>query len=186
MPTDTSESIDVIERRTRRSRRIRIAVRYDGQVVLSVPSIFSLKRARAFLETKLAWVREMQQHQLARPRTLLAQGSSEEYRATKKQARQCIVERVEHFQKVYKVTYRQLSIRNQKTRFGSCSAKGALSFNYRLMFLPAHLRDYVVVHELCHLRELNHSRRFWSLVAQTMPEYRKLKQELQAFSRTDT
>lgn len=175
--------IDCQVKRSKRARCLRLAVQSGGEVVLTLPRIFSLKKARAFLASKMAWVRAMKQRQLARPRTLLSQGSSEEYQATKEAARQCIVARVDYFQAIYGVTYRRLSIRNQKTRFGSCSAKGELNFNYRLIFLPAELRDYVVVHELCHLKELNHSQHFWALVAQTMPQYRKLKQELQTFSR---
>lgn len=102
----------------------------------------------------------------------------------KEAARRLVATRVEKFLLLYGVSSRSLSIRNQRTRFGSCSARGHLSFNYRLLFLPEPLLDYVVAHEVSHLLELNHSRRFWALVAQTIPEYQERKRELQAFSRT--
>lgn len=72
-------------------------------------------------------------------------------------------------------SYSTLSIRDQKSRWGSCSSRGTLSFNYRLIFAPPQVLDYVVVHELCHLTHMNHSRDFWQLVARIMPEYKQQK-----------
>ena len=69
-------------------------------------------------------------------------------------------------------SYSRITVRDQKTRWGSCSSTGTLSFNYRLMFAPPRVLDYVVIHELCHLTHMNHSREFWNLVASVMPEYK--------------
>lgn len=71
--------------------------------------------------------------------------------------------------------YTRITIRDQKTRWGSCSSTGTLSFNYRLMFAPPRVLDYVVVHELCHLTHMNHSRDFWNLVATVMPDYKQYR-----------
>ncbi|NBS67881.1 M48 family peptidase [bacterium] len=68
-----------------------------------------------------------------------------------------------------------------RTRWGSCSKRGNLNFNYRILFLPPHLADYLIVHELCHLKEFNHSPRFWALVAQGCPNYHACKKELRAW-----
>lgn len=76
----------------------------------------------------------------------------------------------------------KIFIKNSRTRWGSCSSKGNLNFNYRLSLLPAHLAHYVIVHELCHLREFNHSQRFWDLVALTVPEYKACREELKKYS----
>ncbi len=171
-------------RRRRGARGLRLVVKSDGEVVLTMPHSYPLIVGQRFVARKQAWIVETRQQILKRPRPLLSQGDEKEYTLTKEAARRCILERVEYFQNIYGVSFRSLSIRNQKTRFGSCSARGHLSFNYRLIYLPEHLRDYVVVHELCHLIELNHSARFWALVARTMPDYRLKKQHLQAFSRT--
>lgn len=74
--------------------------------------------------------------------------------------------------------YHTITVRDQKSRWGSCSSRGTLSFNYRLMFAPPSVLDYVVVHELCHLTHMNHSRDFWDMVARVMPEYKTYKQWL--------
>lgn len=86
-------------------------------------------------------------------------------------------QRISHFNGFYQCTIKKVSIKNQLTRWGSCSKKGNLNFNYRITLLPMHLLDYVIVHELCHLKEFNHSKHFWNLVAKTLPDYKKIKKE---------
>lgn len=93
------------------------------------------------------------------------------YLAQKEEARALITQRLIVFNDLYGFTYGRVSIKDQKTMWGSCSAKKNLNFNYRLVQLPLDLVDYVIVHELCHLKEMNHSPRFWALVAQTIPDY---------------
>ena len=82
------------------------------------------------------------------------------------------------YNEIYQFSYNKIYIKNQKTRWGSCSGKKNLSFNYRILFLPKKLQDYIIVHELCHLKELNHSKRFWSLVARVFPDYQNIRNEL--------
>ncbi len=95
-----------------------------------------------------------------------------------------VISRLLHFQSLYRekfgytFLYSRISIRNQSSRWGSCSRKGNLSFNYRLALLPPRLADYIIVHELCHLGEFNHSKKFWDLVALTIPDWQKLRVEL--------
>ena len=80
--------------------------------------------------------------------------------------------RVEYFANLIGVTYGRITIRNQKTRWGSCSSKGNLNFNCLLMSTPSEVLDYVVVHELCHRKEMNHSKAFWTEVEKALPDYR--------------
>lgn len=100
------------------------------------------------------------------------------YLAHKEDARKLAEERVNYFNTFYKFTVGRISIKNTKTRWGSCSRKGNLNFNYKIALLPAHHADYIIVHELCHLGQFNHSKKFWSLVLKTIPDYAIIHHEL--------
>lgn len=80
--------------------------------------------------------------------------------------------RVAYFHPLTGGNYTSITVRDQKSRWGSCSSRGTLSFNYRLIFAPSAVLDYVVVHELCHLTHMNHSKDFWNMVASVMPDYK--------------
>lgn len=101
-----------------------------------------------------------------------------EFWANKELARTLVKERIKFFNHHYKFTVNRISIRNQRSRWGSCSKKGNLNFNYRLVLLPPEVADYIIVHELCHLGEFNHSKKFWELVAKTIPDYKQIRKEL--------
>jgi predicted metal-dependent hydrolase len=108
--------------------------------------------------------------------------SKSEYLEYKNQALDLVKNKLEHFNKFYNFKYNKVTVRNQSTRWGSCSKSGNLNFNYKLALLPENLVDYVVVHELCHLGEFNHSKNFWDLVARTVPNYKDRRQELRVKS----
>lgn len=96
----------------------------------------------------------------------------------RKAARLRIEERTAFFHKITGGSYTSITIRDQKTRWGSCSSNGTLSFNYRLIFAPPAILDYVVVHELCHLTHMNHSKDFWNMVESVLPDYKERRQWL--------
>ena len=104
--------------------------------------------------------------------------SNKLYLENKESTRTMVNDRLKHFNTHYNLPVGRIAIRNQKSRWGSCSKKGNLNFNYKLAFLSPELRDYVIVHELCHVREFNHSKGFWELVGETMPHWKKLRREL--------
>jgi len=106
------------------------------------------------------------------------------YTEHKESARSLIHSRLEHWAPLCGVSYKKVAIRNQKRSWGSCSSLGNLNFSYKLLFLPHCMRDYIIVHELCHLKELNHSERFWSEVELVMPEYRYYMKELRHMEKT--
>lgn len=105
------------------------------------------------------------------------------YTENKESARKLILERLEYFNKHYNLKWNRVAIRNQRRCWGSCTSLKNLNFNYKIQFLPPHLRDYIVVHELCHLVELNHKQPFWSLVGQVMPEYKTYVAELRTIDK---
>ena len=87
-------------------------------------------------------------------------------------------ERVEHYARLMGISYGRITIREQKTRWGSCSGKGNLNFNWKLTLMPMEILDYVVVHELAHRKEMNHSRKFWKIVEQVLPDYQERRKRL--------
>jgi hypothetical protein len=89
--------------------------------------------------------------------------------------------RIKHFNQVYNFDINRIFIKNQRSRWGSCSSNKNLNFNYKIVFLEPHLADYIIVHELCHLKELNHSKRFWNLVGQCVPLYRDARRGLKNY-----
>ncbi|MDP2586758.1 MAG: M48 family metallopeptidase [Candidatus Komeilibacteria bacterium] len=114
-------------------------------------------------------------------RRVSLRGAKKEYLENKDRALILAQQRLEFFNRSYGFKFNRVSIKNQKTRWGSCSKKGNLNFNYRIALLSQPLADYIIVHELCHLGQLNHSRQFWDLVAQTIPDYSKMRRELKNY-----
>ncbi len=104
-------------------------------------------------------------------------GNKSEYIAHKNIAKEIAEVRIKHFNAFYQFKVGRISIKNQKTRWGSCSKKGNLNFNYKIAILPIEFADYIIVHELCHLGQFNHSPAFWDLVAKTIPNYKNIKKE---------
>jgi predicted metal-dependent hydrolase len=100
------------------------------------------------------------------------------YLEHKSQARKTIIERAHFFANLYGVKLNRISIKNIRTRWGSCSKLGNLNFTYKLIFLPRELMDYVIIHEVCHLLEFNHSYKFWDQVARTMPQYKNIVKQM--------
>ncbi len=105
-------------------------------------------------------------------------GSRVKYKKHKEAARAFVHAKLEFFNRHYGFSYHSVAIRNQRSRWGSCSKKGNLNFNYRLIELPEHLADAVIVHELCHLKEFNHSKAFWDLVGETIPDHKGRRKKL--------
>jgi predicted metal-dependent hydrolase len=97
-------------------------------------------------------------------------------------AKQIVIEKVEQFNQYYKFEYGKIFIKNQGTRWGSCSSKKNLNFNYRIAVLPPELQDYLIVHELCHLKEFNHGNAFWDLVGEQVANAKDVDKKLKTFS----
>lgn len=105
-------------------------------------------------------------------------GSRGDYENYKETARQIVRQRLEHFNQFYGYSWGRISIKNASSRWGSCSKKGNLNFSYKIALIAPELADYIIVHELCHLGEFNHSPNFWALVEKTIPNYRGLRKTI--------
>ncbi len=173
---------EYILRRRKRHGRITLTVQEDGRVLVTAPKRLALRDIEHFVRDHTTWIRTIL-NTLTRPRAHSDRSGREHYLAHKERARSFVEQRLAVLNRSYGLSYRRIAIRRTKTRWGSCSATGCLNFDYRILFLPAHLQDYLLVHELCHLQELNHSKRFWALIARTVPNYQTLRRELRAVDR---
>lgn len=165
----------------KRSKSIKILVYTSGKVVLTKPAYISLQKAYNFLESRKKWIESMLfKYNIKFPINLEEVKIKEEkhYNKYRCKAKQIITERVAEINKLYNYKYQRISVRNQKTRWGSCSRQGNLNFNYRLIFLEKEAFDYIICHELCHLKEFNHSPKFWLLVAKVCPDYKYWRKKL--------
>lgn len=166
-----------IKRSSRKS--LGLEVRTTGEVFARVPSRLSDTKIKEFIESHKDWiiqkVSKMSEKKDGRQEIGIPSWENlnlQEHKAIKDK----ISERVAYYSQKMGVTYGRITIRNQKTRWGSCSSKGNLNFNYRLFYLPGELLDYVVVHELAHRRYMNHSRQFWQEVGTYFPQYEQCRQ----------
>ena len=164
-------------------KSIGLEVRADGRVIARAPTRLSDRELVAFLEKHRKWVYDHLKKRRAQDREKRGFNfpdydnlNAREKALIKAKLR----ERAEHYSKIMNVDFARLTVKNQKTRWGSCSSLGNLNFNYRLYYLPLELMDYVVVHELAHRKHMDHSKEFWSLVESVIPDYRERRKALKS------
>lgn len=173
-------SIAYTLKRYKKSKTLRVHIKPTGEVVATAPHRLAKKYIDTFIEKKSIWIQEKIEHFLSIPQSS-KKHEEQEYKIHKENARARVIEKVKEINNFYNFKINAITIRNQKTRWGSCSCKKNLNFNYKVVFLPPHLFEYVIVHEICHLQEMNHGPRFWNLVSEKLPEYRALHKELRTF-----
>ncbi|MCR4617553.1 MAG: M48 family metallopeptidase [Lachnospiraceae bacterium] len=165
------EKIEVI--RSRR-RTLSLEVKQDGRVIVRAPMRASLADIKRFIDSHEKWLekhlKKIEEIEKTLPKDRL---SDEDIKRLAAMAKKVIPERCAYYASLLNVRYGRITIRNQVTRWGSCSSKGNLNFNCLLMLTPNEVIDSVVVHELCHLLEMNHSPRFYAHVYSVFPEYKK-------------
>ena len=163
-----------------RRRTISIEITPDAQVIVRAPRYASVRDINNFIGEKADWIdkhvkkmqerrRLEQEREKDNPKQEL---SPQEIKLLTTRAKRIIPQRVRYYADLMGVTYERITIRKQKSRWGSCSSKGNLNFNCLLMKTPEEIIDYVVVHELCQLKEMNHSDRIWAAVEKVLPDYR--------------
>ena len=162
-----------------------LEVRDANTVLARIPTRVSDRELKAFVENHRSWILEKTEVMAEReekrkstpapPPELLS-------KTDRMKIQLKIGKRVRHYCEAMGVTVGYVTVKNQKTRWGSCSAKGNVNFNYQLAFLPDELLDYVVIHELAHRRHMNHSRAFWAEVEKYCPDYLERREQLKEYS----
>lgn len=168
-------------------RTYAIEVSYDRGVIIRVPIHISERELAKILSERSEWIvshyKKLQQKKVQKQQAEHNSPYSEQQRKQIEQryreaAKEYIPKRAAYFAELTGGSYSRITIREQRTRWGSCSGRGTLSFNWRLMLAPPAVLDYVVVHELCHLTHMNHSREFWQLVECVLPDYKERRKWL--------
>lgn len=160
-----------VELRRSDRRTLSVTVTDKGELLVKAPLAMSEERIRRFLNQKRFWIYKQAKHQMDSMEKRVNR-SEEEVRRLKEQARITLTARTDYYAEILQVKYQKIRIGSQKTRWGSCSSRGTISYNWHLVLMPEIILDYVVVHELCHLIEMNHSPQFWSRVENVLPDYR--------------
>ncbi|MCR5100443.1 MAG: M48 family metallopeptidase [Butyrivibrio sp.] len=155
-------------------RSIAIEITPNAEVILRSPQRLSDAQIRKFINDKYLWIEDHLEIMRKRAANKAQKNtlSASEIEKLADDAKFDLPPRVRKYASIIGVTYGRITIRNQKTRWGSCSGKGNLNFNCLLMLCPEEVRDYVVIHELCHRKHMDHSREFWSEVEKYCPDYK--------------
>ena len=156
-------------------KTIAIQIMPEGNVVVRCPRRMRSDDIKRFVESKSGWI---EKHLAACNPIEPSKLSEKEISKLREEARHLVTQRVKYYAPIIGVPYGQIAIRTQRTRWGSCSSKGNLNFNCLLALVPPDVLDYIVVHELCHRKELNHSERFWTEVGKVLPDYKIRKKWL--------
>ena len=156
-------------------RTLSVEVRLDGTVIVRAPKKCPQSEINRFLKERQDWIQEKLLLMKARQRDAekVQSLSEEEQKLSKETAREALEQKLRYYAPKMGVTYGRVSVRDQKTRWGSCSSEGNLNFNWRLIMAPPGVMDYVVVHELAHRKEMNHSKAFWNEVEKVIPDYKR-------------
>ena len=156
----------------RSSRRtVNLQIDRDGQLLVRAPYLVPEREIRRIVEQNADWIRR-QREISARRREAHPEPTEEEKKAFIRRAKEILPPKVERYAALLGVRPAGITVTSARTRFGSCSAKNRLSFSWRLMDYPEEAIDYVVVHELCHIRHHDHSPAFYDLIASVMPDHK--------------
>lgn len=166
-------------RESTRAKRLRIAVYCNCDVVVTLPHHKTISDVESYLKEKSKWISGKLDF-FREARGLQFKNKSVSFEDNKQEAYNLALRIIKKFNKIYGFKYNTITIKDHKTKWGSCSKKGNLNFNYRIIFLPRRLAEYITVHELCHLKELSHASKYWRLVEKTLPNYKDLIRELKS------
>jgi predicted metal-dependent hydrolase len=164
--------LDIVYVRMRRARRYVMRVRPDGAVRVTIPRGGSQAEARRFADRHLDWARRQ------RAKTAATRRPPEAEKALRAEAARTLPPRLLELAAAHGLTVARVSIRDQRSRWGSCSPKAHIALNYRLMLMPEFVREYILIHELMHLTQADHSRKFWRLVEAACPGFREAERWL--------
>lgn len=170
-------SVPYSVRYSKRSKTIRITIKGGSRVVVSAPLGTSKRTIGMFVREKDRWIT----HHITSRTYITLPSDKASFLKYQEKASALVLERIRFFNTLEQCTIQKIGIKNHKSQWGSCSSGKNIYINYRVIFLPQYLADYVIMHELCHLREMNHSRRFWDLLKEYVPNFRAREKDLKQY-----
>ena len=179
LPLNAHEPPAMVFVRHRRARRYILRVLDDATVRVTLPRWGSRREAEAFVERSASWIAK-QRHRLLVPSVSAMPPSVDGGAALRQRALKELPPALLALADTHDITVTRISVRNQRSRWGACSARGSITLNWRLILVPDFVREYVMIHELMHRRELNHSRRFWRHVAAACPRFEEARRWLRS------
>ncbi len=168
--------IPILLQREKR-KTMTITITPQGELLVKAPANLAEREVERFLQQKRYWIYKQTRRIMEANQNRIYR-SEEEIKQLKQKARDLLTIKSEYYKKLLGVQYDRIRIGDQKTRWGSCSSRKTISYNWHLVLMPEEIMDYVVVHELCHLIEMNHSKRFWDKVGEILPDYQRRRKWL--------
>ncbi len=170
----------------RSSRKtIGLEISQEAQVIVRAPARMSLRDIEAFVQERRGWIEKNRARQLERKRASASIDwkvkKQDTYAWAMSDGGELLLMKVRYYADLMGVHVKRVTIRDMKTRWGSCTSKGHISFSWKIFVMPERLADYLIIHELSHLRHMDHSSAFWAHVGMYCPEYKKIKKEFERF-----
>lgn len=165
------------------SKRKSISIRVDDneKVIIRSPKNISKKELENFIADNSSWIKSrLKERSIQKNKRNELLKGIDDLEQKKKEAKGLIMESADRWSKKLNIKYKKVRISNARKRWGSCSSKGSVSINWRLVFAPKDIMDYVIVHELLHLKHMNHSKSYWKSVEEVIPDYKKRRKWLKA------
>lgn len=176
------QMIECSIKRSTRARRVRLVIHPGGDLIVTVPTRLALERVEALLHQYVDWIlRQREKMKKRKICELPGVHDREAYVSHRDRAHEYISRCIASLAERVDIPSHTIRIKNHRTRWGSCSRRGMLNFNYRIALLPYSLMEYIIVHEVCHLYEMNHSIRFWNRVSRLIPDYLERRKQLQGY-----
>jgi len=170
------DDLEVQITKHRWSKRMTMRVK-SGKVFVTIPVLATYSLGKIFVQQNFNWISSKIDKNSNSWMPITA-----DYSKDKTRAKKLIEAKLSEWNHYYNFSWGRVAVRDQATRWGSASNRGNLNFSWRIMYLPESLQDYIIVHEICHLEQSNHSKDFWNLVAKTIPNYKSLRKELKKYA----
>ena len=175
------QTIPYTLRLSKRAKYVNVTIKGNGDLIVSLPHKLPEEYSKKFLMEKEDWICKHVNSAIKSGAIILPKHNKKEREFYREYARIYVHKKIAEVKRRHDFKVNKVYIKNQTSQWGSCSSKNNLNFNYKLIFLPTELAEYVVAHELCHLREFSHSEKFWALIENIVPNSKKLDKEIQKY-----